>query len=323
MEISSFETIVQKTSLFLTGSFLFFTLLGVLVLVGLRAEVGRLLRGLFEGTLRIIDVVDIFRRVVERLTSLLKSLLNFLSPTIALGLATVAYYYLMLLYKTVGRNHDVTVLTVVLTVLLVSVLSLFGGFSGGQSESMGFWKAWFKNMHIYLFNSLEIMVFIFFLTVDWETPFFLSSDLWGPVSARVGNFDLMERGVNIRSGAFFTLWLAGLAVVLEVLRRFLRILAGAVSRYRKVFYVSGGRLFRFKRALVTSFNDNLDSIVKFLGFTTVVTLAFFLFPRLKLLSLVLFSLTSLVWDILLPRRMAASVSGEDFFSSLVVKTFGL
>lgn len=324
MPTGSIETIVQKTATYLAASFLLFIFLGFLILIGLRREVVLLLRGLFEGTLQVFEAIEILKQAWKKLVNFFQRFLNFIAPTIAIGISVALYYYLMKLYKIIGKTGDVTRLTIILTVGTISVISLLSAAGGGKKREKTFLSSWLENLRRYFVNSFEVMTLTFFLTIDWETPYFLPQELWGPIRAKLGPYDLMVRGISINSRISFTLWLAGLSVLIETIRRLLRIIAAAIQHYRSVSMLGReSRVRRFRTALRASFEQNLDSVIKFIGFTTVVVLAFFLFPRLKLISLVFYSITSLFWDVLIPKRLASTEPSRDLLSTVVVNVFNL
>ena len=70
-----------------------------------------------------------------------------------------------------------------------------------------------------------------------------------------------------------------------------------------------------------TFKDNLDDLTKFVGYTTAIILVFLFFPRLKLVSLLVFNLTNLAWDIAFPKRAVKPIRSEDLLSRLIAKTF--
>lgn len=311
------EQLVRKTGIFLIALLAIFILLGVAVIIGMRSEVGLIIDHLFAGTIKLIEIVELLAKTWSRFLQLLKDLLVLISPAIAGVTGLIGYVILLTLYKYVGTQGSVTLLTVGLTALL-SLLPLIVWQPHLHKDSFHaqtFWVEWRSKMSLYLLNAYEIMLFVFFLTLDWREPFFLPKSLWGHVEATLGGVDLMIRGFNFHETFIFTLWLAGIAVLLAVLRQIFRIVLRAL-RMQKVLNGRGAaaHLESFRDRLKISLNESSDEIVQFVGYTTLVLLVFFMFPRLKLLSLVVFSATTLLWDIFHPDRFFIERKNKDLLT---------
>jgi len=311
--------LVQKTGLFITALLGIFLVLGVAVIIGMRSEVSTIINNIFSGTIKLIELVEFLTKIWERFLQLLKEALLFVSPALAALTGLFGYVTLLALYKYIGVRASVTLLTVVLTVFLALVpLIIWPPKEQEQPISSlpgSFWDVWRSKMSLYLLNAYELMLFAFFLTLDWEKPFFLPSSLWGDIKANLGSLDLMVRGFNYHDAFIFTLWLAGLAVLLEVFRQLLKVVLRAVRMQSTSRTAStASRLESFRECLKISFNDNLDDLVRFVGYTTLVIAVFFLFPRLKLLSLVVFSATTLLWDAFHPHRFFVERKNKDMLS---------
>lgn len=78
----------------------------------------------------------------------------------------------------------------------------------------------------------------------------------------------------------------------------------------------------FKDSIRKGFSESKDDLIKFIAFTTVLFALFMFFPRLKLLSVVIASITALCMDMIIPARLSQA-KGEDLFSRLVTKIFKL
>ncbi|MEI2422325.1 hypothetical protein V6O07_18740, partial [Arthrospira platensis SPKY2] len=79
---------------------------------------------LVEGSLSILDFVSFLKRVIEHFISKLQDFLLFIAPTISLAIALLIYLGMLVLYKFVGRENDVTFLTLVLTIISVVIAGI-------------------------------------------------------------------------------------------------------------------------------------------------------------------------------------------------------
>ena len=124
-----------------------------------------------------------------------------------------------------------------------------------------------------------------------------------------------------------------MAIFIDIVRKIYRIFAAAIIRHKeyKEYYESKGYNIETQQqsfdliriSARRAFRDNLDDLTKFVAFTTVLIIGFFLFPRLKLLSLAVFNLTLLVWDIILPRRAVREAKSDDILSRIIAKVLRL
>ncbi len=320
----AFDTLFTQTARIFIPFFILFVILGFLVIIGFGKEVKSFLTTTFHGIMQLFLIAKVLRNIYRWIIKILQRLMFFLSPFISAAIVLYVYYLLMYLYKFVGLSRDVTGLTVALTILLTVAIRLFPRMSSDSAEKT-FWALWFEKTARILFDFFELMVFVFFITLDWVKVPFLPSNLWVLIAAHISEYDLMIRGVNFHYSFFFTIWLAGFAFFAEFIRQAFKIIHR--SRYYyvtlKVSQPFKSRLDLFEEAVSESFYYSLADLVTFFGYTTVVTVTFFLFPRLKLLSLIFFSLTSLAMDIIKPVYVPVGTPPQDLLTRVIIRTLNL
>ncbi|MFC1622016.1 hypothetical protein ACFL13_01345 [Patescibacteria group bacterium] len=325
-----FLALVFPTAFFVVINFLWiflilivtvFLVLGFLVVIGLREEVSKFLDVMLEGSLTIIDAVELIKKLYASFVLLLKDFILFIMPVIASGLSFLIYFGILLLYKNVGKENDVTIMTVILTAVMmvvVAVLNIPLDNKRPDDSWKGQCRAKFKR---YFADSFEIIVFIFFLTMDSTNLFFLPKHLNVPIRAHLGSVDLMLRGADVTHQADVTVLLVTIAISIEILRNVIRVVVGAISYFNQT-HTEDSRVNHIKNSVRKSFADTKDDLVKFITFTTVLIIVFLFFPRLKLFAMVVASSMGLVLDVIIPARIHAK-KGEDLFSRLIVKVFRL
>jgi len=304
-----------------------FFILGIFILVGLRNEVGELIGMLFDGSMKMIDFVNELKKIYERLIEMVENFLIAIAPILAIAASVLIYFGLIYLYKWVGRNHDVTMLTTVLTVVLVVAIGLLA-FKDTTAEPENFMQRLSARFIRYFRDTSEIMLFIFFLTMDSVHLFFLPKDLNVPLHAHLFGYDLMEKGIDFSRAPLFILNLIVLAVFIEIIRKALRI-----ALETKRYYLANAHLVTkekgndvvalLKFSLKGALDTYMDDIVKFVAFTTLLIIVFLFFPRLKLFAMVIASLTMLVMDLAFPRRLYQNNTQDDIITRLIVKVFRL
>lgn len=304
----------------LTGVIVFFGL-GALVIIGLKREASRILDVLFEGSLSIIDVIKFIRLAIDRFIYLLKEFLVFISPILSFIIAGLIYVMVLTLYKNVGRSFDVTGLTIILTLLLVAFVGMVTA-PKPIVEGDDSWKFRFKKKFEASFSDwIEVVVFAFFLTMDSTNLFFLPENLNIPVRAQIGDYDLMIRSIQLKDHFTTTVNLIILAITVEIFRNALRLVAYSLRYYKE----SGNeniteRSSMIKEAIRKGFKELKENILKFIAFTSVLIFVFLFFPRLKLLTIVVASLTSLFLDLIMIQRLNAQYS-PDLISRVLTKIF--
>lgn len=303
-----------------------FFVLGILVIVGMRSEVGQVLDAFLEGSLKIIDFLELVKNLWHQFVELVKDFLIFAAPYFAYVLSILLYILLLVIYKTVGRTQDVTSLTIILT--FVSIF-LFGFISKPRNDEddTKWGKRFVAKLRAGFIDSFEVILFVFFLTMDSTNLFFLPSNLNVPISARVGSFDLMVRSISYKGHAITTLDLIVTTIIIEIVRNLLRIFAGARMYYLEYVHSPASEenksvLIILKDSIRKSFWDSKNDLTKFITFNTVLFAAFLFLPRLKLLTLAVASATNLIMDIIIRARLT-SRKGTDLISRTLAFVFRL
>jgi hypothetical protein len=311
---------------FLLSVTVIFFALGILAIMGLKKEVGQLLEMFLEGSFSLIDLVRKIREFVHLFVEEIKNALLMLAPLFSYILGLCVYLLFIYLYKLVGTDYDVTVLTVALTVVMIGTVGLLN-YQNPMGIERSDWPGKFKKKVRDTFtDSLEVVIFIFFLTMDSTRLFFVPENLNVPLRAEFLDYDLMVRAFHLEDTRV-TLTIIIIAIISEIIRNILRV----VSMAKKYFRDSSGygsymgdpeqaRYQRIKDSIRHSFSESKDEIVKFITFTTLLILVFLLFPRLKLLSMAVASLTALSLDLLIPSRLVIT-KNNDLVSRILGKIF--
>jgi len=305
-----------------------FFFLGTLVIIGMRKEATRILDILVEGSLTLVDFVNFIKKLWKRFLKILKEFILYATPVLAYLFNLIIYILLIILYKYVGGSYDVTLLTILLTTLLVTAVSFLNK-PGIQIIDKDSWKSMFKNKFKNSFaDGAELSLFLFFLTMDSTSLFFLPSNLNVPLKAVIGDYDLMLRGFKYDYYFKITLTLIIFAIISELMRSILRIVFTA-----KMYFTKSAKrgathepvqhwTVKIKDSIRRSFAESKDDFIKFITFTTVLFAVFILFPRLKLLTLGVASITSLVLDFVIPGRLTPTPR-NDLISRVLTKVFKL
>ncbi len=317
---TTFDTIINFLWIMMIIVVSVFLVLGILVIIGLKDEVSHFLDVILEGSLSIIDAIELLKKLYDRFITLLKDFIFFVAPLLAALFAASVYFAIIVLYKNVGKENDVTLLTAILTGGMVIVVALLN--KPGLEVPATTWALSVKKRFMdYFSDSFEIVVFMFFLTMDSTNLFFLPKDLNIPLHAQVGEVDLMLRAVNVTNQLTTTVYLVTLGISLEIIRNIVRIIAIAVSYYGTMKNM-GSKISNIKQSIRLSFGDAKDDLIKFITFTTTLILVFLVFPRLKLYAMVVASLTGLVMDAVIPGRLKMR-EGNDLISRLLNRAFKL
>ena len=304
---------------------IFFTV-GILVIFGLRKEASKVLDVLLEGSLTFLDLIEFIKLVYKRFVKIMVEFLLFASPVIAYIVAFIAYIILLIAYKTIGKTYDVTLFTIVLTASLVAIVGILNK-PKEEKPDLEKWTAKFMDKFRRTFiDGLEVVLLIFFITMDSTKLFFLPESLNVLLRAEIFNYDLMVRSIA-KVDVATTINLVIIAITTEIVRNVLRIIAVARVHYRQgVLKIDAEGSYTqsnlIKDSIRKSFNEGKDEVVKFITTLTVLFAVFMLFPRLKLLTLGVASITSLILDVAMSVRLTM-VKGEDLASRLLVKVFRL
>jgi hypothetical protein len=308
-------------------SVLVFFSIGLMVVFGLRKEANKILDVLLEGSLTFLDLLDFIKLVYRRFIAVLKDFILYATPVLAYVFSFVIYVLIIMLFKGVGASYDVTWLTVIITFVLVFA---FGFINKPRNDfpDLSVWKNQFADIFRRSFiDGIEIVLFIFFLTMDSKNLFFLPSYLNIELHAVFGDYNLMTRSFVYNDHLKTTVTLVMTAVFIEIFRNFLKVIVAARNNYSMFLQHTPleerpNKSLLIKRAVRRTFSDLKDDLVKFITYTTVLFAVFMLFPRLKILTLVVMSGTNLLLDILMPARLTGS-KGTDLISRILIKLFRL
>lgn len=302
-----------------------FLLLGTLVIVGMKSEVSRILDMVLEGGLTVLDFIDFLRAIVRNFIALIKEFILFAVPLFSFIAAGVVYLALLYVYKTVGAQNDVTWFTIVITFSLVFIVGYLNRpLLVEEPVELTWSKKVAKKFKAFFNDSLEVVIFIFFLTLDSTKFFFIPPRLNVELHAELGNYNLMERGFLIDR---ITIILVVAAIVIEVFRNILRVIVGAFVYYKEgqnlniTQNLNYRALHIFKESIRKSFTNLKDDLMRLLTFTTFLIFVFLLFPRLKLLAMTITSITFLLLDFIFPARMTTRVKSTDLVSRILSKLF--
>jgi len=192
------------------------------------------------------------------------------------------------------------------------------------------WKGQFqKKFKAGFIDGIEVVLFVFFLTMDSVNLFFLPADLNIPLKAEFRGYDLMVRSFVYDKHVTTTIALIVTTVSLEVLRNMIKVFASARRYYSNFSHelenfggTKRNTMDMLKEAIRKSFNDAKSDLIKFVTFNTVLFGVFLLFPRLKLLTLAVASVTNLALDLTIRSRLTAK-KGSDLISRILQKAFRL
>jgi len=299
-----------------------FIFLGIMVIFGLRKEAERILDFLLEGSLTIVDFVEFLRKIWRKFLSLLKDFLTYFIPFTAVLITIVIYFVLIYLFKYVGKTYDITYLAIGLTIVLITAVNFIP--SQTEGDELVTWSKMVSNsFKSVLRDSMELMIFVFFLTMDSTNLFFIPESLNVPLHSAIGSYDLMKRGIVFKDHTDVTLTLVIATIGLEVFRYFLKLARQAIIFYEKsAMEPSINRSLLIKDSIRLSFSNSKREVLKFITFTTFLISVFLLFPRLKTLLMVVTSVNLLILDLIKPDRLVIK-SSSDLISRILGKIFRL
>lgn len=306
-----------------------FLTLGVLVVFGLRKEVSEILDVIFEGSLSVIDAIELLKKMWERFKQMAREFIVYAAPVVGYIIALIVYIGVLVAYKTIGRNYDVTIFTVVLTFLLVLFVGFLNRPNKNPTRPMLEWiRNFISRFHRGFTDGLEVVLFIFFMTMDSTNLFFLPAHLNNPLTAQWGDYNLMHRGFDLSDHARITLTLVIITITVEICRHIIKLIAMSRKYYREILEqdkVTGEVRSKYqvvKESVRMAFGEAKDDLVRFITFTSVLLLVFLLFPRLKLLTLVVASLTGLLLDFVITGRLTIR-RGEDLISRILAQRLNI
>ncbi len=303
---------------------IFFTL-GILVIIGLRKEANKILDILMEGSLSFVDFLAFLKLLWMRFLELLREFILYATPVIAYAFTLVLYTLLIYVYKSYGKTHDITLFTIALTASLVVIMGVLNK-PVSKPVDLTVWANKVKNaFHKAFIDALEVLLFVFFLTMDSTNLFFLPPELNIELNARLGAYDFITRAFVNDGMLKITLNLIVFTIIVEIVRNLLRIIAVARKHYTQdLLLFSDGliasRATRIKSALRLSFASAKNDLVKFITFNTVLFAVFLVFPRLKILTLAVASFSGLVMDVIILDRLFVK-GGNDLISRILAKLF--
>jgi hypothetical protein len=322
-----FLVVINMLWLLLLVLVLVFVALGILVMIGLKKEAMRLIDIIFEGSLTLIDIADFLKEAYKSFLKYLREFMLLVIPVFAIFMAIVLYLLLLYSYKWVGRDNDVTIFTAIITSVMIFFIGILSRPTNKPKTVNWFTRAKDKFSHTFK-DGLEVMIFVFFLTMDSTRIFFLPKELNIELHAEVFNYNLMHRGIAIDEYFMVTLTLVMFAIGIEILRNIIKVIALAVNNYQvaTTYLLEKGKEYRtaelMKISLRQSMNSSMDELIKFITFTTLLIMVFLLFPRLKIFTMVVASMTALILDILIRSRLKVE-KGNDIISRIITKIFKL
>ncbi|MFA5776236.1 MAG: hypothetical protein WC988_01645 [Patescibacteria group bacterium] len=303
-----------------------FVAMGVMAILGMKKEVGQLLEIFMEGSFSVMDLIDFIKQVFKLFWGKVKEALLNLAPLFSYILAISLYLGTLYLYKLVGKSFDVTALTVFISVAGIGLLSYIN-LPGRDNLTKTGWRSEFgKKVNRAFINSFEVILFVFFLTMDSTHLFYVPPDLNVPLRAQVGDYDLMLRGFKLND-AKITLIIIAVAIVIEVVRNTLKIIYSSRKYYLSWLEAEPQnnstdkqRYQNVKKSMRLAFAESKDDLVRFISFTTALIIVFIMFPRLKLLSMATASVTLLFFDLTFPVRLLTRERSHDLISIILEKT---
>lgn len=305
-----------------------FLVLGVLVMLGMKKEAWKFIEALMEGSFTVIDIASFLRKIWDEFLELVKQLVNFLAPMLGMALAFLLYVLIFVTYKWVGAKYDVTLMTIVLTALIIIFNALINQAHNHQAEAKSWLTKAGQSFHHYFRDTFEVMIFIFFLTMDATFFFFLPARLNVPLKAEIAGYDLMKRGFTIDHYLKITINLVIITISIEILRNIIRLAITSIKIFRSKIKehkdqneksVSSSSLLKY--SLRRSIGQNNEQLLKFVSYTTLFSLIFLLFPRLKLLAMSVTSVTNFGLDLVMPKRLSEQNKHDDIISRTLAKIF--
>jgi len=302
---SAFVVVINIIWTLVFGIVVIFVFLAVLVMFGLKKEAEGLINVLLEGSMTLIDLANFAKRVFIMFKRYLKELILIISPIFAYFTGVLVYVGLMYLYKSVGKSHDITIFTIILTVILTFV----AGFMNKPKKEEKKRLTWFqkvRNRYAKHFkDSLEIIIFVFFLTMDMTSLFFLPDELNVELHAMWGKYNLMIRSFTFDEHLKTTIKLVTVAISLETVRNIIKIIILAIRNYKIAVEYLEERSKEFQTVEVVklvirqSVKDSMDDV------------------------LVVANISSLILDFIIIDRLKIQGKGDDLISRVIVKVFRL
>jgi len=306
-----------------------FVALGILVILGLKKEVGKVFEMIMEGSFSILDLINSIKEIIKLFIERAKEILLNLAPVLSYILALTIYLLFLYLYKLISVYYDVTILTLLITIIMIGAVGVFSLPNSWGLEKVNWLSQFLKKIKESFADALEVVIFLFFLTMDSTKLIFVPANLNIPIKSTLFGYDFMVRAFHFGSNSRIILTIIIVAILTEIIRNILRLVIGARKYYREAFtletWTEGAdklKYQRIKNAIRQKFSEAKDDLIKFTAFTTILISGFLFFPRLKLLSVAVASLTSLALDIAIPSRLT-DTKGSDLISRIINKVFRL
>ncbi len=285
-----------------------FLILGTLTILGKKQEAGKIIDLVLKGSITVIDITSFLKTLVEEFKKIVKMVVVLIIPYLSLVLAFILYLVILYGYKYIGKTNDVFIPTLGLSIGLTLIIGILNRPKKISDQVTTWIQDALKLFNRSFIDSLEIFVFILFLTIDSTKLFFLPQHLNIPLHSKIGGYDLMTRSIVFTDHASITFMLIGAGILLELTRNILRLFVTTIIYYKNpdkfIPEAKGqGRAGLFKGALKKTVADAKDEILYFSAFTTFMMIVFLLFPRLKLIALIGVSAGNLIIDLVFPQRL--------------------
>jgi hypothetical protein len=297
-----------------------FVFLGILTVIGLKKEAGKIIDLILEGSITIIEVIDFIKSLIEAFKQTIISAIIIFIPYASYFLAAFTYFFVLIFYKWIGAFYDVTILTIVITLVLTVIAGILNLPKDPRTAKQTLvWGAEaIQKFKRNFSDAFEIAIFVLFLTIDSTNLIFLPKELRVNLKATVGEYDLMTRSFVFTDHLRITITLIIIGIGIELLRNIIRLITAAVMHYREA-HSQGASAKTSIRHTVT---EAKDDFLMFSAFTTIMMVVFLVFPRLKLVALVTASLSNLILDVILPQRLTMQ-KREDLIARVFTKLFRL
>lgn len=329
---ATFSALINAFWMIVFCTVLLFLILGVLIMVGLKNQVKQILDIFVEGGLNIVDIMNFLKLALHFLIDVLKQAIYFLIPFVAYLLGAAIYFGVLYLYKWVGKSYDITFFTIGLSAVLIVATGFLNKRSKDEGKpDLSWWKKCQMRFKDIFGDAVEVVLFVFFLTMDSTNLFFLPKELNVELHAMqtipgVGPYDFMVRGWIVDATLKTTLTIVMIAVGIEILRYIIKIIAAGFEFYREINTYVGETnqdmpgSSQIKWALRQSFEVHKDDVIGFITYMTFLIFVFLAFPRLKILAMAVASLTSLILDLSMHDRLVIK-KGNDLFSKIISALF--
>ena len=306
-----------------------FSLLGILTFIGRKKRAEQIIDLFLEGSLTLIDIINFIRETIKSFFINIGNVLISLIPHLSFIIAGVIYLLVLMFFKFIGKYYDVTITTVILS-FLITIVS--GYLTLPKNRKVKLWPPPTKveiamvKFRKNFTDAFEAVILLLFLTIDSTSLYFLPNELNIPVTAAIGNYDLMVRSFMFTDHLTITIRIIVIAASLELLRRLIRIAAEARHFYNNPYLVSenesdtfGTLSEKLKAVMRKTVSVSKDDFLIFAAFTVFITFVFLFFPRLKLLALISASVAGLIMDLAFTIRLTEQNKEEDIMSRIFQK----